>query len=106
MITDGFVDEGGNDEKLFKCITDVRKKQQPVDLILVIRTFTHPQMQSYITFKRFVSKLAQRWPYAPVILIYTRSCNKPDMDIIRNLKKEKSTELRGRSSETAKAHRG
>lgn len=72
-----------NDEEIYRGI--MKHRQKRVDLILVCRRFTHPQTKDYVNLKKLVSRVSKKWPNAPVVLVYTRASDKPDMNIVKSL---------------------
>jgi len=56
-----------------------------IDCIMFCRRFTHPQTHDYTVLKQLAYNLSKRWNKTPIVMVYTRSADRPDANIVRRL---------------------
>merc|ERR1712105_136140 len=56
-----------------------------LDCILVCRRFTHPNTKDYGILKQLIGNVSKKFKQTPIIIVYTRSHDKPDAGIATNL---------------------
>lgn len=82
--TPGLSDTTRNDREILNGIMK-HAKGKPLDAILVCRRFTHPNTHDYAILKDLTQKVSKQWKKTPIIMVYTRSQDKPDAGIVQNL---------------------
>jgi len=85
--TPGLSDTKRNDEEIYKGILKFAKGKD-LHCIIVCRRFAHPNTKDYVTLKNLVARVSKVWKKTPIIIVYTRSHDKPDAHIANNLKED------------------
>jgi len=83
-------DQNYNERKLEQEVINAVSEVGEPDIIFVCRQFTHSQTGDYQILKRLVNSMSRKYSRAHLLLIYTRSCDAPDIDIIKKTQKIKS----------------